>query len=207
MNHVLNIRAIVFDFGGVLMDWNPRYLYRQLFDDETAMENFFDEIGFAEWNLEQDKGRAFAVAVASHSEKFPHHAEMIRAYDERWLESVGGEIAETVEILRALKDAGYPLFGLSNWSAEKFALVRAEYEFFDLFDAIVLSGEEKIAKPDARIFEILMEQIDYRAEECLFIDDSATNIAAARALSFQTIHFESPEQLAAELRALGVLSA
>lgn len=205
MNDVLNIRAIVFDFGGVLMDWNPRYLYRQLFDDETAMENFFDEIGFAEWNLEQDKGRAFAVAVASHSEKFPHHAEMIRAYDERWLESVGGEIAETVEILRALKRAGYPLFGLSNWSAEKFALVRAEYEFFDLFDAIVLSGEEKIAKPDARIFEILMEQIDYRAEECLFIDDSATNIAAARALGFQTIQFESPEQLAAELRALGVL--
>lgn len=200
----LMIGAIVFDFGGVLVDWNPRYLYRQFFDDEIAMENFFDEIGFAEWNSEQDKGRPFAQAVSEHSAKFPQHAEMIRAYDERWTESVGGEISETVDILRALKRAGYPLYGLSNWSAEKFALVRAEYKFFDLFDAIVLSGEAKIAKPDTRIFELLLKKIGCPAEDCLFIDDSETNIAAARALNFQTIRFESAEELARELRARGI---
>jgi len=198
------VRAIVFDFGGVLMDWNPWYLYRNLFPDETSMHEFLTEIEFADWNYEQDKGRAFADAVAERSEKFPHHADMIRAYDERWIESIGGDISETVEILRGLKRAGYPLYGLSNWSAEKFALIRDRYPFFALFDEIVLSGQVKIAKPDPRIFQLLLDRAGCPAQECLFIDDSETNIKAARALGFQTIQYESPGQLASELEQLGI---
>ncbi len=205
MKSNLQIRAIIFDFGGVLVDWNPRYLYRKLFADENAMENFFTEIGFPEWNTEQDRGRAFAEGVAEHSQKFPHHAEMIRAFDERWSESIGGEISETVEILRALKRAGYALYGLSNWSAETFPRVRDQFAFFELFDAIVLSGEVKLAKPDRRIFDLLLEKSGCRAEDCLFIDDSETNVNAARALGFQTIQYQSPEQLARELEQLGIL--
>lgn len=187
------------------MDWNPWYLYRDYFDDETAMHAFLNEIEFADWNHEQDRGRPFAEAVAVHSAKYPQHAELIRVYDERWADSIGGEIGATVEILQALKRRGYPLYGLSNWSAEKFALVRERYTFFDLFDAIVLSGEVKLAKPDPRIFELLMEQIPFRPPECLFIDDAEKNIKAAQALGWQTIHFVSPEQLAEELKRRGLL--
>jgi 2-haloacid dehalogenase len=201
------IKAIVFDFGGVLVDWNPWYLYRNDFEDEDAMHGFLREIGFAEWNHEQDKGRAFADAVAIHSERFPQHAGMIRAYDERWVESVGGEIAGTVEILRELKRAGYLLYGLSNWSAEKFVFVRERFAFFELFDGIVLSGEVKLAKPEPEIFGLLLAQSGQNAENCLFIDDSEKNIRAAEALGFQTVQFVSPEQLERELRELGVLWA
>lgn len=198
------VRAIVFDFGGVLMDWDPWYLYREMFPDKASMHAFLDEIEFAEWNYEQDKGRAFADAVAERTDKFPQHANKIQAYDERWLETIGGDIGGTVEILRGLKRAGYPLYGLSNWSAEKFPLIRDEYPFFALFDGIVLSGEVKLAKPDPRIFELLLQQTGFPAQECLFIDDSETNIRAARALGFQTVHYQSSEQLAKELERLGV---
>lgn len=201
------IRAIVFDFGGVLIDWDPRYLYRKYFANENAMEDFFEEIGFAEWNYEQDKGRAFADAIALHTQKFPHHAELMRAYPEHYIETIGGAITGTVDILHAVKRAGYPLFGLSNWSAETFPQVRAQYSFFDLFDVIVLSGEEKIAKPDPRIFQALLEKTGCRAAECLFIDDAEKNIVVARELNFQTIHFESPEQLARELEHYGLVVA
>lgn len=204
MNHP-NIRAIVFDFGGVLVDWNPWYLYRDYFQDESAMHAFLNEIEFADWNHEQDRGRPFAEAVVIHSEKYPQHANLIRVYDERWQDSIGGEISATVEILQALKRRGYPLYGLSNWSAEKFVLVRERFPFFDLFDTIVLSGEVKLAKPDPRIFDLLLAQTHSRAEECLFIDDAEKNIKAAQALGWQTIHFVSPEQLAKELEQRGLL--
>ncbi len=199
-----SIRAIVFDFGGVLIDWNPRYLYRKLFENDDAIEQFLAESEFAAWNDEQDKGRTFDEGVAEHSKKFPQHAALLRAYHERYLETVGGEIAGTVEILYALKRAGYPLYGLSNWAMEKFLLVRERYALFDVFDAYVISSEVKMAKPDPRIFTLLLEKIGRRAEECLFIDDAEKNIAVARELNFQTIHFQSPEQLARELRALGI---
>lgn len=199
-----SIRAIVFDFGGVLIDWNPRYLYRKLFENDDAIEQFLAESEFAAWNDEQDKGRTFDEGVAEHSKKFPQHAALLRAYHERYLETVGGEIAGTVEILYALKRAGYPLYGLSNWAMEKFLLVRERYALFGVFDAYVISSEVKMAKPDPRIFTLLLEKIGRRAEECLFIDDAEKNIAVARELNFQTIHFQSPEQLARELRALGI---
>lgn len=199
--------AIVFDFGGVLIDWNPRYLYRKLFRDEPeAVERFLTEIGFVEWNALQDKGRPFSEAVAELSEKFPHYSDLIKAYDERWEESVTGAIEGTVDILRELKEAGYPLYGLSNWSAETFRRIRHQYPFMDWFEEIVISGEVKLIKPDPLIYKLLLERIKRSAEECLFIDDSEANVTTANQLGFQTIRFESPEQLSKELRRLGILS-
>lgn len=199
-------RAIVFDFGGVLVDWNPRHLYRKLFNgDDQAVEKFLDEIGFAPWNLEMDRGRPFAESVADLSRQFPQYAELIRAYDLRWEESVPGPIAPTVNILQTLKRAGYPLYGLSNWSREKFQLVRHRYTFLDWFDAVVISGEVRMIKPDPRIFRLLLEKIGLPAEQCVFIDDSETNIAQARRLGFDVIHYQSSEQLCVELTQRGLL--
>lgn len=199
------IKAIVFDFGGVLFDWNPHYLYRKYFNDAEAVERFLSTIGFAEWNAQQDRGRPFAQAVAELSAQFPEHADLIRAYDERWIESLGGAIQPTVDILRSLKEAGYPLYALSNWSAEKYQLVRARYEFLSWFQDIVISGAVKIAKPDPRIFELLLGKIKQPAENCLLIDDSVDNIKVARGLGFATIRLESPEQLRMELVQIGLL--
>lgn len=199
-------RALIFDFGGVLVDWNPRYLYSKFFDgDEGGLQRFLDEIRFAEWNLQQDKGRPFAEGVAELSGRFPEYAELIQAYDQRWEESISGPIQPTVEILDELRGAGYPLYGLSNWSGEKFKLVRQNYEFFDWFEDILVSGEVKLVKPDERIFNLMLERIKHPAEECLLVDDSAANIQAAASLGFQTIHFRSPEQLRGELVQRGYL--
>lgn len=192
--------VFVFDLGNVLIDWDPRYLYRKLFGgDLQAMENFLREVRFFEWNLEQDAGRPFKEAVAEMCDRFPQYCELIRAYDQRYEESLGGPIWPTVEILRELKDVGYPLYALSNWPAEKYHQVRHKFPFFDWFDDIVISGEVRLAKPDARIFELLLTRIGRQAGECLFIDDSPKNIAVAQSLGFQTIHFQSPEQLRQEL--------
>lgn len=200
--------TIVFDFGGVLIDWNPRYLYYKLFDDDReAAERFLDEIGFVEWNTEQDRGRPFAVAVRELTERFPHRADLIRAYDERWEESIGGAIEPTVKILGELKQAGYALYGLSNWSAETFPRIRHQHPFFDWFDDILLSGDVQLVKPDPRIFRLLLEKIKRAAEDCLYIDDSEANIAVADRLGFKTIWFKSPAQLEGELIARGLLPA
>jgi 2-haloacid dehalogenase len=199
--------AIVFDFGGVLMDWNPRYLYRKLFPDEPAMERFLTDIGFNAWNLENDRGALpFAEAVAALAARFPRYREAIEAFHERWEETLPGIIPETVEILRELKQAGYPLYGLSNWSADTFRRVRHRYPHFDWFDDIVLSGEEKMVKPDPGIYRVLLARAHTTSERCLFVDDSRVNIDAAAVLGFQTIHFESPGQLRRELVRRGVLT-
>jgi len=197
---------IVFDFGGVLMDWNPRYLYSRYFDgDPHAMEDFLAEIHFAEWNTEQDKGRPFAEGVALLTEQFPQYAALIRAFDEHWEETVGGAILPVVGMAQRLKAAGYHLHGLSNWSEEKFRQVRQKFAFFNLFDSILVSGEVKLAKPDPRIYQIFLQRIGQPAADCLFIDDSAANIAAARQLGFGTILFESEDQLEQELAVRGLL--
>jgi len=195
------IKAVVFDFGGVLLRWDPRNLYSRFFPEEPqAMEDFLAEIGFMEWNAQQDKGRPFAEAVASLSKQFPHHAHLINAYQENWKESITGTIDGTVELLRMLKETGISLYGLSNWSAETFAMVNHEFKFFNLFDEIVLSGEVKLIKPEPEIFELFLQKIGKPANQCLFIDDSEANIATARKLGFDTVHFISPEHLQNELR-------
>ena len=200
------IRAIVFDFGGVLIDWNPRYLYRKLFPgNDTAMESFLAEIGFTEWNQQQDAGRAFSLAVTELVKRFPSYADLIQAYDERWEESIAGPLQGTVDLLLPLQQAGLELHGLSNWSSEKFAAVRAKYSFFQLFATILVSGDVKLIKPDSRIFQALLERIGRSAGECVFIDDSEENITTARSLGFETIRFESPEQLRSALQQRGLL--
>jgi len=197
--------AVVFDFGNVLVAWDPALLYSKLLQSREAVDSFLSEIGFFDWNLEQDKGRPFEEGIKELCNRFPDRSDLIRAYHDRWEESIGGPIEETVVILNQLKKAGYRLYGLSNWSAEKFNLIRHRYPFFGWFDGIVLSGEVGIAKPDPRVYELMLQKVGKPASECIFIDDSKHNIEVAVRLGFQTIHFLSPGQLKEELERRGVL--
>jgi 2-haloacid dehalogenase len=204
------LTAIVFDFGGVLMDWNPHYLYRQFFGAKPEkIDRFLQEIHFNDWNRQWDQGYPFSEGIAKLINDFPAYQELIQAYDERWEETLAGPIQPSVNILRELKErsstAGFSLYGLTNWSAEKFACIRHRYEFFDWFEAIVVSGEEKLIKPDPRIFQVLLQKIGRAGADCLFVDDSSTNIAAAENLGFDTILFQSPNQLRMELSQRGLI--
>ena len=202
----MNPPPLIFDFGGVLVDWNPRHLYRKLFDGDTAaMEQFLAEVHFTEWNIAQDRGRNFAEGVEALCAQFPQHASLIRAYDERWEESIPGPLQPTIDLLQPLRQKGCPLYGLTNSSAEKFAIARKKYPFLGWFDYIMVSGEVKIVKPDPRIYLALLEKIGRPPAECVFIDDSTVNTLAASQLGFQTIHFQSPAQLKAELIRLEIL--
>jgi 2-haloacid dehalogenase len=195
------IKAIIFDYGNVLLEWDPRLIYNRYFpDDPEGMERFFREVNFADWNLQQDKGRPFKEGVALLSREFPHYSHLIQAFHDQWIDSVGGLIAGTVDILKRLKKAGYPVYGLSNWSAETFPYMRERHDFFDLFDDMVISGEVGHVKPEPEIFHILLDKIGKPAEESLFIDDSPTNIQQASDLGFATILFQSPQQLESSLR-------
>lgn len=201
-----NIKAIIFDFGNVLLEWDPRHVYRRYFpNDEAAMEKFLHEVNFMEWNAQQDKGRTFVEGVAELSSKFPQYAGLIQAFHENWTDSIGSHLQGTVEVMKRLQAAGYPLYGLSNWSAETFPLMRDKFEFFNLLDDIVISGEVGMIKPEPEIFEHVLERIGRPASACLFIDDAAANIEQARRMGFVTIHFRSPEQLEHELHQLRVL--
>ena len=194
-----SIKAIVFDFGGVLLQWDPHRLYRRYFDQPQQIDEFLAEINFTSWNAEQDRGRPFAEGMAELSDRFPHYAHLIHAYYDHFEDTIVGPISGSVEILRRLKQAGYPVYGLSNWSSETYAQIRPRYDFLGWFDKIVLSGEAGLIKPDPAIFKLLLQRIDHLASECLLIDDSDANIDAAKQLDFITIHFRSPEQLQSEL--------
>ncbi|MGE5073915.1 MAG: HAD family hydrolase [Anaerolineae bacterium] len=202
-----NIRAIIFDFGGVLIGWEPHRVYRRFFDDPDETAAFLAEIGFAEWNAKQDAGRPFAEGVAELSARFPQHAHLIRAYHEHWEDSITGPIPGSVELVRALKRRGIAVYGLSNWSAETFPLVQEKYEVFGLLDGYIISGNVGLAKPDPAIFQILLEGVGRPASECLLIDDAPTNIETARQLGFETILFRSPGALRIELLRLGLLDS
>jgi len=200
------IKAIIFDYGNVLLEWNPRYVYQRYFpNDPEGMEDFLKEIDFMEWNAQQDRGRTFAEGVAALSKQFPHHAHLIQAYHDHWVDSIGEAYWETVDIMHQLKERGFPIYGLSNWSAETFPYAREKYNFFELFDDMVISGAVGFAKPEPEIFQILLDKIGRPAEECLFIDDSLRNIQQANTMGFQTIHFVSPSQLKDVLVQKGLL--
>ncbi len=200
------IKAIIFDFGNVLLEWNPRYVYRRFFpNDPEGMERFLTEVNFMEWNMQQDKGRSFEEGVAHLSQQFPQYSRLIQAYHDHWIDSLGESISGTVHILQQLKQAGYQVYGLSNWSAETFPRARERHDFFDLLDDMVISGEVGHVKPDPEIFQILLERIGRPVNECLFIDDALPNIEQAQNLGFATVLFRSPEQLEAALRELGIL--
>jgi 2-haloacid dehalogenase len=200
------IKAIIFDFGNVLLEWNPRYLYQRYFpNDPEAMERFLKEVNFMEWNLLQDKGRPFIEGIAVLSKEFPHYSHLIQAYYDNWTESLGESLTGTVEIMKELKQVGYPLYGLSNWSAETFPHARKKHDFFDLLDDMVISGEVGHVKPQPKIFQIMLDRIGRPSQECLFIDDAVANIEQAQKMGFATVHFQSPEQLRDALSELGIL--
>ncbi len=192
---------MVFDLGNVLIPWDPRRLYLKLFHgDAQAVEHFLKEIEFFAWNRHHDVGRSFAEGVAELCRRFPHYCDLIRAYDERYPESLGEANEAVVQIVKALKQAGYPLYALSNWPAEKYHQVRHRFPFLEWFEAVIISGEVGLAKPDPRIFHLALQRIGRPAEECLFIDDSAENIAVAHSLGFRTVHFTGAESLRQALR-------
>jgi 2-haloacid dehalogenase len=199
------ITTLIFDFGGVLIEWDPRNLYRRYFADSEAMEQFLAEVDFMAWNAYQDKGRPFAEGVTELTAKFPQHARLIHAYQEHWEESIGEPITATIRIMQKLKRAGWPVYGLSNWSTETFPIIRQKHDFFDILDGYLISGEAKLVKPDPAIFQAMLDKIGRTAQECLYIDDSLSNIETARRLGFVCIHYQSPAQLEAELKQLGIL--
>lgn len=199
------IHAIIFDLGGVLIEWDPRNLYRRYFDQPHQMEQFLAEVNFAQWNTLQDKGRPFVAGIAELSAQFPHYARYIHAIGEHWEETLGQSIQGAVDILRQLKKAGYPLYALSNWSAETFPIARRKYDFFELFEEIVISGEVGLVKPEPAIFELLLNKIGRPARECLFVDDAEANIEQANRMGLATILFKSPQQLEADLMGLKLL--
>jgi 2-haloacid dehalogenase len=195
----------VFDLGGVLIDWDPRHLYRKLLADEAAVEEFLATVCTPEWNAELDRGRPFAEGVAQLVERHPEHAAAIAAYHERWPEMVAGDIPGTVEVLAELRAAGVPLYALTNWSAETFAITRGRFEFLEWFDGLLVSGEERVTKPDPAIFQLLLDRFGLDPTATVFVDDSEANVAAARRLGFDAIRFTGHEELRRELVARRLL--
>lgn len=197
------IKAVVFDIGGVLLDWNPRYLYQSLIPDAAAMERFFAEVSILEWNALQDGGRSWADAVAELSGRFPHHAELIKAFDDRWAEMIGGPLPETVEILQQLRARGVPTYALTNFSAEKWPIAVAAYDFLRDFEgAAVVSGVEKVMKPEPEIYQILLERFGLSPETTFFTDDREENVVGARKLGLQAEVFVDAATLRGQLRGL-----
>ena len=200
------IGAVIFDIGGVLLDWNPRYLYRKLIGDEAAMERFLSEVCTMEWHEDNDRGIPFEVTCARLAAEHPEDAELIWAWGQRTEEMVSGPIEGTVEILSELKEQGVRLFALTNMEAHTYPLRRERFAFLRWFEGTVVSSDEGIVKPDPRIFRILLERYGLDAGSTLLIDDSARNIEAARALGIATVLFESPEALRHALEQAGVLA-
>jgi 2-haloacid dehalogenase len=198
-------KAVVFDLGGVLIEWDPRHLYRKLLADEAAVEEFLATVCTPEWNAELDRGRPFAEGVAELVERHPEHAAAIAAYHERWPEMVAGDIPGTVEVLAELRAAGVPLYALTNWSAETFAITRGRFEFLEWFDGLLVSGEERVTKPDPAIFQLLLDRFGLDPTATVFVDDSEANVAAARRLGFDAIRFTGHEELRRELVARRLL--
>lgn len=174
------IKNIIFDFGGVLMDWNPRYFFKDYFNDDEKMEFFLKNIADDDWNAEQDRGRSLAEGTEILIAKFPEWETEIRAYYDNWTTMLRSDIPENVAVLRKLEHSEYDLFGLTNWSAETFPYALENYDFFDIFKGkIVVSGEEKLIKPNPEIWEVLLERYNIKANESVFIDDNAKNIETA----------------------------
>jgi 2-haloacid dehalogenase len=197
--------TVVFDLGGVLIDWDPRHLYRRLFVDPAEMESFLAEVTTAEWNAHQDAGRPWAEAVEILAAEHPDRRELIAAFHLRWPEMLAGEIPGTVDVLDDLRATGVRLLALSNWSAEMFPVARERFDFLAWFEGIVISGEVGVNKPDRRIFEHLVERFEIQPAATVFIDDSAANLAAAAALGFRPIQFIDATTLRHDLVQLGIL--
>lgn len=198
--------AVVFDLGGVLVDWDPRHLYRQLIPDEAAMERFLRDVVTQEWNLEHDRGRSFADGIALLTRAHPDRADLIAAFWERWPETLGGPIQPTVDVLAELRETGVRLLALTNWSAETFVHAPPRFPFLAWFEAVLVSGEVRLVKPDPAIYRLLIERHGLEPDRTVYVDDSAANVAAAAALHFRAIQFTDAERLRRQLIELGLLA-
>ncbi len=200
------VDTVVFDLGNVLIAWDPRNLYRTMFDDVQRMEWFLAEVCPPSWNAQQDAGRTWDEAIAEAVSRHPAYEPEIRAYRERWSEMIPGAIEGTVQILKALHASDVPLHALTNWSAETFVEARERFDFLKLFRTIVVSGEERMIKPHPGIYQRLFETAGLDPMRCVFIDDSELNVKAARTLGMKAIHFRDPKDLAQRLSTLGFIN-
>ena len=198
--------TVIFDLGGVLIDWNPEYLYRKIFPDEAEMKRFLTEVCHSDWNREQDRGRLFADAVKECVAEFPQYETQIRSYHERWDEMLGGAIEENVQILESLwQKPDIHLYAITNWSAETYPVARKRFPFLNYFEDIVVSGELKLIKPDAEIYQTLLDRQPIAPEQAIFIDDVLENVKGAQALGIHGIHLTPETDLRDALEELGVL--
>jgi 2-haloacid dehalogenase len=200
-----SVDTIIFDLGGVLIDWNPKYLYRKVFDTEEQIDWFLNNICTMEWNVEQDAGRTFSEATQHLVNQYPGHEKEIRIFYDRWTEMLGGEIKDSVALLHQLKQMNnHSLYALTNWSAEAFPVARQRFEFLQLFEGIVVSGEENTRKPFKDIYEIVIDRYQLTPQKSVFIDDNLENVVGAKAVGMHGIHFKNSQQLINELQYLGV---
>lgn len=202
-----DIDTIIFDLGGVLIDWNPRYLYRKIFKTEEEITWFLENITTAEWNDKQDGGRSFEEATEELVALHPGHEASIRAWYDRWQETISGPVHDTVDILRHFKEKkSHRLYALTNWSEQTFPWALSTFDFLHWFEGIVVSGVEKTRKPFPEFYKILFDRYNIDPGRALFIDDNYNNIKGAIAVGLNTIHFESPEQLREDLVRLKLIS-
>lgn len=196
--------TVVFDVGGVLLDWSPYHLYRRMLPNDQAISDFLDEVGFDAWNIAQDAGgRTWDEAVDDLASRFPHRRELITAAHHRWHDMVHGSIAGTVSIIERLSQAGTPLYAITNFSSEKYIEAFERYPFFAHFRDVVVSGDERLLKPDPAIYRALLTRNQLNAADCVFIDDNLKNVAGAEAIGMSAVHFTTPHALAASLSARG----
>lgn len=198
-------KNIVFDLGGVLIEWNPRYLYRQIFSEEQEMESFLKTVWTYEWNEKLDLGQSFLEVATSLSELHPNYKEEVMAYYHRWEETITGPIDGTVDILKTIAKSNHSVFALTNWSAETFYPTKERFSFLELFEGTVVSGEEKMAKPGPEIYQVLLSRYNLKPNETVFIDDRQDNVDAAKALGIHAIQFLDSDQLKQELTQIKVL--
>ena len=203
MDETTAIDTVVFDFGGVLIDWDPRYLYRQIFSTAAEMENFLESVCTLDWNQQMDAGRPFAEAIAELSEAHPEYAPEIAAFHDRWPEMLGDAIPGMFDLVASLRERGFRTYGLTNWSAETFPFAVERWpQLIESFDGVVVSGHEKVAKPDAAVFRILVDRFEVVPERSFYIDDNAANVVAAGELGFHPHVFTGIDRLRAALAAL-----
>jgi len=200
------IETVIFDLGGVLIDWEPRRLFRKIFESEDKMEFFLNNICTMDWNVQQDAGRSLKEATQILVDQYPKWKNEIEAFYGRWEEMLGGAIQPTVDILKELVDKKeHRIYALTNWSAETFPVALRDYYFLQYFEGILVSGDEKLIKPDPKIYELILERYSINPATAVFIDDSEKNVKGAEACGIKGIHFKSGKQLKKDLEELGVI--
>ena len=189
----------LFDLGGVFFDWDPNHFYKNVFENIEEREFFLAEVCNDQWNVQQDAGRSIAEAELELIPKFPHYEKEIKMYYKNHRKMIRGVFEESVDILKKLKDKNYECYVLSNWSAETFAGMTDDYPFLKLFDGLLISGEDKLIKPDHAIYQLARDRFNLNPEETVFIDDKRENIEAAKGLDFKTIHLTDPKNIEKEI--------